>query len=64
MNRLLTEARELLDRLADALLRDETGDQEDMFRLLGPRPEAPIEGTLDVIKEAVVRPIGEANNAV
>jgi cell division protease FtsH len=37
---LLSNARERLDRLAQALLRDETIDQEELRRMLGPRPEA------------------------
>jgi cell division protease FtsH len=36
---LLSGARELLDRLVDTLLREETIDQEELGRLLGPRPE-------------------------
>jgi cell division protease FtsH len=36
---LLANAGERLDRLAQALLRDETIDQEELARILGPRPE-------------------------
>jgi cell division protease FtsH len=35
---LLSGARELLDRLVDALLREETIDQKALVQLLGPRP--------------------------
>jgi cell division protease FtsH len=40
--RLLMNAREQLDRLVEALLQEETGDQESLVRILGPRPEAAI----------------------
>jgi cell division protease FtsH len=36
--RLLTDARELLDQLAQALLHEETIGQEALVRILGPRP--------------------------
>jgi len=36
---LLTSARDRLDRLVEALLHEETIDQDDMTRVLGPRPE-------------------------
>jgi cell division protease FtsH len=36
--RLLDEARDPLDRLVDALLKDETINQEEMAGILGPRP--------------------------
>jgi cell division protease FtsH len=35
---VLTGARDKLDRLVDALLHDETIDQDDLARILGPRP--------------------------
>lgn len=41
--RLLTEAHDLLDRLVKALLHEETIDQDEMARILGPRPEPTIE---------------------
>jgi len=41
--RLLTEAHDLLDRLVKALLQEETIDQDEMARILGPRPEPTIE---------------------
>ncbi len=36
---LLSGTRELLDRLVDTLLREETIDQEELGQILGPRPE-------------------------
>jgi cell division protease FtsH len=36
---LLTDAREKLDRLVNALLQEETIDQEELEKVLGPRPE-------------------------
>jgi len=36
---LLTDARDLLDRLVEALLHEETIDQGELARVLGPRPE-------------------------
>jgi ATP-dependent Zn protease len=36
---LLTDARDLLDRLVEALLHEETIDQDELARVLGPRPE-------------------------
>jgi cell division protease FtsH len=36
--RLLTDARELLDHLAQALLHEETLGQDALARILGPRP--------------------------
>jgi hypothetical protein len=43
---LLTGARELLDRLVDKLLREETIDQEELRQILGSRP-ALVETDLD-----------------
>jgi cell division protease FtsH len=43
---LLGGARELLDRLVDTLLREETIDQEELRQILGPRPEW-VEATLN-----------------
>jgi cell division protease FtsH len=37
---LLAEAREMLDRLVEALLHEETIDQEQLGHILGPRPES------------------------
>jgi cell division protease FtsH len=42
--RLLTDARDSLDRLAQALLQEETVQGDALARLLGPRPEPPKEG--------------------
>jgi cell division protease FtsH len=39
VRQLLTEHREDLDRLADALLHEETLDQEAIAKILGPRTE-------------------------
>jgi cell division protease FtsH len=36
---LLSDARELLDRLVDALLQEETIDRDALVQILGPRPE-------------------------
>jgi cell division protease FtsH len=36
---LLTDSREMLDKLVNALLQDETIDQEELEQVLGPRPE-------------------------
>jgi cell division protease FtsH len=40
VRQLLTAARPRLDGLADALLAEETIDQDELSRILGPRPEA------------------------
>jgi cell division protease FtsH len=40
VRQLLTEAREPLDHLAEALLHQETVDQETLVQILGPRPAA------------------------
>jgi len=37
---LLTSARDPLDRLVEALLHEETIDQLELARILGPRPES------------------------
>jgi cell division protease FtsH len=39
VSELLTSQRQSLDALADALLRDETVDQDQLRSILGPRPE-------------------------
>jgi cell division protease FtsH len=41
--RLLIAGREALDRLVDALLRDETVDQDVLEQVLGPRPEIEVQ---------------------
>jgi cell division protease FtsH len=41
--RLLTDSHDLLDQLVKALLQEETIDQDEMARILGPRPEPTIE---------------------
>jgi cell division protease FtsH len=41
--RLLTERRVTLDRLAENLLHEETVDQDELARILGPRPELAME---------------------
>ena len=44
VQRLLTDAREALDHLAQTLLREEAVSREALVRILGPRPEVPREG--------------------
>jgi cell division protease FtsH len=44
---LLTTHREQLDSLAEALLHEETIDQDELTRILGPRPEGAREEVLD-----------------
>ena len=39
VRKLLVEARKQLDLVAETLLKEETIDQEDLVRILGPRPE-------------------------
>jgi cell division protease FtsH len=53
-NRLLTERRAALDRLAETLLHEETVDQDELAQILGPRPE----GALEAIGDA--EPSGSA----
>jgi cell division protease FtsH len=43
VRRLLTNARERLDQLVQALLHEETVDQDTLARILGPRPEPAME---------------------
>src|SRR5262249_37483454 len=45
VRRLLTEARERLDRLATALLKEETVAEEQLLSILGPRPALPTGAT-------------------
>ena len=40
VHQLLTNVRDKLDRLAEALLREESIDQEELAQILGPRPQA------------------------
>jgi cell division protease FtsH len=40
VHKLLTNARERLSLLAETLLKEETIDQEELIRILGPRPES------------------------
>ena len=40
---LLTDARQRLDKLVDALLREETVGRDELTRILGPRQEPPPE---------------------
>lgn len=43
--RLLIEARDKLDHLVNALLHEETIDQDELTRILGPRPEPMMEAS-------------------
>jgi cell division protease FtsH len=47
VRRLLTDARERLDLLVRTLLQEETIDQDELGRILGPRPEATVEVQYD-----------------
>ena len=47
--RLLSSARDKLDRLVEALLQEETVDEKELIRLLGPRPQS----TQNVTKDAI-----------
>jgi cell division protease FtsH len=47
VRRLLTDAREQLERLVRTLLQEETIDQDELARILGPRPEATVEVQYD-----------------
>ncbi len=44
VRRCLTESRERLDRLVEAVLREETVSSDELHRILGPRPESGPEG--------------------
>jgi cell division protease FtsH len=50
---LLTSARDKLDQLVQALLKEETVDQDELTRVLGPRPEPTVE-VLRGVRTAVV----------
>ncbi len=50
VTRLLSRAREPLDRLVDMLLHDETIDQEEIVRILGPRPYEPMDEVSTPVK--------------
>ena len=47
--RLLSSAQDKLDRLVEALLQEETVDEKELIRLLGPRPQS----TQNVTKDAI-----------
>jgi cell division protease FtsH len=55
---LLTSAHDHLERLAQALLQDETIDQDELIRILGPRPAA------DVAEIEQLHPQGAGNGAM
>jgi cell division protease FtsH len=54
VRRLLTDARDKLDRLVHALLQEETVDEETLAHVLGPRPEATMEAPLEAPHEGAV----------
>jgi cell division protease FtsH len=58
VRQLLTEHRGDLDRLADALLQEETLDQDAIAKLLGPRAEPATEVELPAVPAAVPVPAG------
>ncbi len=59
-NRLLRGTHHLLDRLVAALLQEETIEQEELLKLLGPRPEWVEPAHVDSYKEPVREVMGAA----
>lgn len=48
---LLTGARDRLDELVKALLQEETIDQDDLTRILGPRPQSTAQVPLSAVQD-------------